>query len=185
MRRELLLGALGGLLFIPRAKADIQFAAARTRVVATAGSNSVTGSVSETNLGVLRIPAGSMGPNGAFELKALFSNTSNSNNKTIITRFTATSGTVGGGTGNIVGANTVVTTTVGTQLMAIIRNNNATNSQIGGGSGLTVPFFNSATANITYSLDTTADTFINLNGTLAVGTDTLTLVHAYVTIFHS
>jgi len=69
--------------------------------------------------------------------------------------------------------------------MWVIRNNNATNSQTLWGAQSVIPFGSSANALLAPAVDTTQDTFINLTGTLALGTETLTLVHAYAVIFPS
>jgi hypothetical protein len=152
-------------------------------VAATAGPASVTGTTGETNLAALRIPANSMGANGVVQITSLWTYPNSSNNKTMLCRYTATAGTTGGGSTNLVGANNVVTTTVNSQITQILRNNNATNSQICYGGIPTTPFGATVGPATTQAIDTTADSYININGTLALSTETLTLVHAYAVVF--
>jgi len=147
-------------------------------VVTTTGQVSLTGSTTETNMAALRIPANTMGANGVIEVKCFWSYTNSSNNKTILHRLGATSGS--GGV-SVIGS-VIVTTTASSQTMAIIRNNNAVNSQTVFASAST-PFGPSGSAPLTSSQNSAADLYININGQLAVGTETLTLVHAYAVVF--
>ena len=148
-------------------------------VAATQGQTSVTGTTAETNLASLRIPAGSMGRNGHVEVKSLWSYTNSANNKTLGGRLSATGGNISGT--SLGGA--FATTTATAQILWVIRNNNATNSQTLWGAQPVTPFGSSANALLAPAIDTTQDTFINLTGTLALSTETLTLVHAYAVVF--
>lgn len=148
-------------------------------IVTTAGSRSVTGVTAETNLAALRIPGGAMGPNGTAEITAVYSYTNSANNKTIINRISATSGQTSGVTQ--LGAS-VATTTAAAQAKWIIRNNNATNSQLTHSSTPVAPYSAVASAPIASSIDTTNDWYSNLNGILANAGETLTLLHAMLTI---
>jgi len=160
--------------------ANKAYADARPYVATTTGQVSVTGTTTETNLAVLRIPGGTMGANGIIELKTLWQFTNNSNNKTLIARFTSTSGSTAGGN---MGSPVVVTTTAASQQFHAIRNNNAANAQVMWAATGTTPFGTAASTPLTLTVDTTADSFINLNGQLAAGTDTVTLLHAYAVVF--
>jgi len=149
-------------------------------IVTTAGQSSVTGTTSETNLAALLIPGGTMGRNGFVQVAAFFSYPNNSNSKTYQIRFSTTAGGV---TGGIMGQGQNVTTTLTSQGMWIIRNNNATNAQSSyGGAGMT-PFSAIPNGPFTLAQDTTVNQYVNINGILAVGTDTLTLIHAYAVVF--
>jgi hypothetical protein len=148
-------------------------------VATTAGQVPLTGVTTETGLAALRIPGNTMGANGAAEIKCLWSYTNNANNKTITHRLSTTAGI----TGNSVGSALAVTTTATAQTLVIIRNNNATNSQVIFSPTPTTPFGSGGAAFFTLPFDTTADTYINVTGTLANAADTLTLVHAYLVVF--
>src|SRR5215469_5579749 len=137
-------------------------------VAATHGQTSVTGTTSETNLAALRIPAGSMGRNGHIEIKILWSYTNSANNKILAIR-----------------VGTTVTTTATAQTLTIIRSNNATNAQTIYSFPPTTPFGSSTLATTTTALDTTADYYLNINGQLALSTETLTLLHAYAVVYPS
>jgi hypothetical protein len=151
-------------------------------VVSSTGQNAVTGTLTETNLAVLRIPANSMGRNGAVEIKAVWTHTNNANAKTLIIRMTPTSGVIVGG---ITGGNPAPTTSASSQTYTIIRNNNATNLQTAHvGSGIT-PFGSAGSAPIVINNDTTVDNYINLNGLLANVADTITLIHVYAVIYYA
>jgi len=148
-------------------------------VAATQGQTSVTGTTSETNLAALKIPGGVLGKNGHVEIKALWSFTNSANTKTLWVRMSSTAGVTGQPSGFA-----QVTTTATAQTLSVFRNMNATNSQRAyGGGQTTAPFGSGAGADTTATSDTTQDTYINLDGTLALGTETITLVHAYAVVF--
>ena len=148
-------------------------------VAATQGQTSVTGTTTGANLAALRIPAGSMGRNGHIEVKCLWTYSNSANVKTTSVQFSQTSGSGG----SFIAGNLAVTTTASAQTLTIIRNNNATNSQTAFAPNPSTPFGSTASASLTAAIDTTADSFVNINGQLAVSTDTLTLVHAYAVVF--
>jgi hypothetical protein len=177
MKRWAALAALLGLLS-QSAEADIAFyGGGSSRVVATTGQASVTGTTAETNLASLKIPANSMGKNGVVEVVALWSYTNSANVKSLFHRLGVSPG-IGGTT--VVG--TIGSTATATaQSMVIVRNNNAANAQVAWTASLN-PFSSSTTANTTAAVDTSQDTYINITGQLAVGTETITLVHAYAVI---
>lgn len=96
------------------------------------GSNAVqashTGSLSETVLKTLTIPAGSMGPNGVIRVTYIASHTNSANNKIIRVR-------LGGLSGTIYMSDTV-TTTSSTRASRMIHNRNSQASQISFPSGV-------------------------------------------------
>jgi len=151
-------------------------------VAATQGQTSVTGTTSETNLAALKIPAGSMGKNGHVEVKCLWSYTNSANNKILAIRVGTTAGAI---VGPVAGSATTVTTTATAQTLTIIRSNNATNAQTIYSFPPTTPFGSSILANTATALDVTADFYLNINGQLALSTETLTLVHAYAVVYPS
>lgn len=183
MRRRLLFAGLGSALVVPRARADISFAATAQRLAATTGQASVTGTTSETNLGNLLIPAGALGSNGVIEIYSLWTYTNSSNNKSLILRFNTTSGAISGGT--MGGTSSVVTTTAATQMLNIIRANNSVAAQLTWNASGTFPFTTTANAPVVTNINTAANSYINLNGILALGTETITLMHAYALIFRA
>jgi hypothetical protein len=128
------------------------------------------GATTETNLLALKVPAGSMGVNGMINLKCLWGYPNNANTKTLTVRYSATSGSVSAG--GVVAAVVNVTTTVATQTEINIRNT-AANVQTMYGPNPTTPFGSSATASVATAVDTTADSYVNVNGITAVGTDTI------------
>ena len=153
-------------------------------VAATHGQTSVTGTTSETNLASLRIPAGSMGRNGHIEVKCLWSFTNSSNNKIFSIRFSQAPGAVTGQPGS----QSVATTSPTAQTLWVIRNSNATNVQsayANAGGVLLAPFGSVNATPVSGTVDTTQDAFINVNGILALSTETLTLVHAYAVVYPS
>ena len=148
--------------------------------VATAGANALTGTVSETNLAALKIPAGSLGTNGSLWISCLWSYTNSSNAKTMTIRFTSTSGATSGG---VIGTALSVTTTAAAQTLNIIRENNATNAQLSWAQAGNTPFNTGGTTATVLAVDTTQDSYINVNGTLANSGETLTLQHCSVFIY--
>lgn len=131
---------------------------------------SVTGTTSETNLATCQIPANTLGANGAIRITALWTNNNSANSKTFIEKLS----TASGGTAGTAYFSGVVTTTISENSQHIIRNANATGSQIGSAAGLIGPGA-AAGAAVTSTIDTTANAFVNFNCTLANTGDTCTL----------
>jgi len=148
-------------------------------VAATQGQTSVTGTTAETNLANFKIPANTMGKNGHIEIKTLMSYTNSANNKTLLIRLSSSQAV---GSGGLLAA-TTQSATATMQAMAVYRNNNATNSQIAYGAPIGQPFSSSTSASVTSAIDTTQDAWVNISGQLGLGTETLTLVHAYAVVF--
>jgi hypothetical protein len=131
----------------------------------------LTGTLTETNLAAVKIPANSLGPNGALRISAMFNITNNANAKIIVLRYNTTAGNT---TTNVVSS--VSQTTVGAESMQwIIRNSGATGAQTTSGSPL-FPYGTNGPAFATIAVDTAQDTYINFNGTLANVGDTITLL---------
>lgn len=135
-------------------------------------SSSHTGDTTETALATITIPAGTIGANGQVEVIALWSVTNNANSKTLKVKLGATAFT------------SVSTTSTGSfQTYTRIANRNSQASQVAMAFGAGNAFASSGGANTTAAIDTSVDTTLTLTGTLAVGTDTVTLesyiVHIY------
>jgi hypothetical protein len=180
MKRWLALAALLGLLS-QSASADIAFYPKTALYVATAGPVTLTGIVPETNMVALRIPGGSMGPNGVIEVSVLWNYTNSANSKQAVVRFNQTAGVVGGSTW---GPGLAVTTTASAQTKTIYRNNNATNVQaFFTTASPTAPFGTAATASGAGNVDTTQDAYVNISGNIVTAGETMTLVHAYAVVY--
>jgi hypothetical protein len=138
--------------------------------------------LSETNLATLRIPANSMGKNGVIQVTLLVTYTNSANTKLVLIRFNATSGVTASGQ---VGGSLSTTTTAQGQGMVFIRNTNNTAAQSHMNSAPNSPFGIIGGAPTTGSVDTTADAFININGTLANTGETITLINAIALVMPS
>lgn len=129
----------------------------------SAAPASVTGTTSETVLASVRVPAGTLGPNGAIRITSLWSYTNNADSKILFTRF---------GGSSVQGITNTTTSVMQQQI--VIRARGVTNSQItefnsAGG-------FGNATANQqTTSVDTTKDQNLTLSAVLSNVADTVTL----------
>lgn len=129
---------------------------------------SVTNTAAETNLATITIPAGLLSTTGVLRGTMLFSNNSSAGIKTSIVRLSATSGI----TGNSFYIETAASLT-GARGQFEIRNNGSLSSQIG---GITAQFGFGANALSTATINTAIASFLNIDGSLATTTDTLTLV---------
>lgn len=137
------------------------------RVIGASGvASPVTGTASETALASIIIPAGAMGANGILRITALFSYSNSANNKTLRFRF-------GNGLSGTAFFTSVLTTTAATRATMTIQNRNSASSQIG---GLTNGFLGgTSTANVTGTIDTTAQQTLSISGQLANTGETITL----------
>jgi hypothetical protein len=151
-------------------------------VVATTGPVSVTGNTVETNLAALKIPAGSMGPNGMVKLECLWTYTNSANNKTMTVRLTSAAGATSGGA---VGSAFVATASLAAQTLIIIRNNNSASSQTLWTPQPTAPYASAGAGLGTIAANTAADTYLNINGTLALGTETITMQHCMAIVSYA
>jgi hypothetical protein len=146
-------------------------------VVATAGPVTLTGIVPETVMASLRIPANSIGRNGAVQVIALWAYTNSANNKTMIARFSSSAGVTGG-----IVASVTATTSATAQTSIILHANNATNVQNFYPPAWTAPYGTANSAFNNTGFDTTADTYFNITGTVPTASETLTLQHAYAVV---
>ncbi len=126
---------------------------------------SVTGTVSETQLASIPIPANLLGANGTLRVTTFWSHTNSANNKTLRVRF--------GGASGIQYFSNIVTTTASSMDMRHIHNNNAANAQKGFQSAAS--FGATATAVVTGSVNTAAATTIYVSAQLANSGETATL----------
>ena len=149
-------------------------------VIATTGPVTQTGIITETNFAALRIPANTIGRNGLVEVRTLWSYTNSANNKTFNVRFNPTAGSIAGGA---IGPSATVTTTATAQGVSLFGNNNATNQQAYFNVPNTTPYGVSAQGVAIAGIDTTADAYVNINGSITAAGETLTLQHAAVVIF--
>ena len=171
-------------MYVPSAVAQVTLSSpARSPVIVitTVGAISITGTSNgvETNITNIKIPAGSMGTDGEVELVCLWGYTNSANNKTLVVRYSSTAGSTSGG---FFITSTVATTTVGARMVLYISNNHATNAQILSPNSGVTPFAANNAALVALAIDTTADSFINLSGTLALGTETITVQHCTATV---
>jgi len=156
-----------------------------SQYVATAGAVTLTGtgSTTETNLAALTIPGGAMGTNGQVQVNCLFSRpTSQTDAATVQFRFNPTSGsTFGGpaGTASIPAADSAA------QTLMIVSNNNSASAQVLFSGNPTAPFGAQVAAIGTLTVNTGSATYINVNGTLGITSDTLILEHCQMIVVHS
>lgn len=147
------------------------------RVIAASGAKLTnTGDTNENTLVTATIPAGSLGPNGFVRVWTLWTTTANTNTKTGRIRF--------GGTAFLGAAQTSGTGQT-MNLITIIQNRNATNSQIGGQqnhSGVGIGISGAVT---TGAIDTTADVSLTITAQCAVGTDTIDLERYFVEVCYA
>lgn len=186
MRRRLLLAAPALLAPWP-AWADIVFyypptsgsgsSNAGPRIVATTAGRVSTSSTTEALLVSLKVPANSIGANGTLEIRYITSSTG-AGLKTMTGHLSATPT---GLTGNTLVASASATNSQ--QGNWIIRANNATNAELAFAGGPLSPFSLNSGNPVTYTVDMTADSYVNLSGYCANGADTFTLEHAYVVVF--
>jgi len=130
----------------------------------------VTGTLSETILASVPIPANSMGPNGLARLTYTFTNNNSANTKTVTVRTSLTPGVTGVVT---VGLN--VTTNVSSQSVIFYRNHNST-SLNGMYNAPGQPFGTTGNpAENNPNIDSTQTIYLNITTTLTNVADSLTL----------
>jgi hypothetical protein len=138
----------------------------RQLVAASNVAASITGTLTETNLATVTIPA--LRANDQVVVVSAWSYTNSGNTKTLRIRYHTASGTSG-----TVVSNGTPTTTAAQRLNIEGGNQNATNSQswalLTGGTAAT------GTTSATTTLDTTVPTFLNFTATLADTGETITL----------
>lgn len=127
----------------------------------SAVATTVTGTTAETVLASVIVPGGLVGPNGSLRITPIWSSTNNGNAKTGSVKF-----------GGVSHAAHALASALSAGSMFTIRNRGVLNSQITyGGAPGTVQ----TVSNTTSSIDTSVDQVLQITGTLATGTDSLTL----------
>lgn len=124
---------------------------------------SVTGTLSETTLATITLPAGLMGSNGQLRITTFWNGTNSANNKTCKIKLGA----------GIVHTQVNTTSPVFTQLM-MVRNRNAANSQVCH-PAISGSFTDTATTPTTLAIDTSVATTVTLTAQLANIGETLTI----------
>jgi len=133
---------------------------------------SYTGGTGFPNLVTATVPGGLMGKNGRVRLSSLWSFTNNANAKAVFVNFGGTSFyTV-----------SPFTNTASLQLMTVITNRGAQNSQVGAPTDMTGTGAD-VNAVLTTAIDTSADQTIAFAGHIAVATDTITLESYSIELF--
>lgn len=127
----------------------------------------VTGTVNETTLATVTIPAGVMGISGGIEIRTVWSVTNSANAKTLRVRF-------GGGAGTAY-VSIGVTTSATVSDIHRIRNRGAANSQVSSFASAAGSFTTTGGAIVTSSVDTTAAVDVVITGQLANSGETITL----------
>jgi len=147
-------------------------ATARRMICSLTTATGTTNSASETNLAVCTIPANTITANGRLEVTVWPKFTGVNNTKIYAVRFSGTSGDVS--TGLLFFQVTASATALAGALQRSLWNTGATNSQmslplglIGDGNA------SSSSAYLTGSIDTTATSYINFNGSTTNSSDTL------------
>lgn len=125
----------------------------------------LTGTVTETALATITIPAAAMGTNGQVRVRAFFSNNNSANNKTMRIKF--------GGLAGTAYRISVNSTNLTQQLNATISNANSASAQTGFGTAGSDGA--SSSAPITSSVNTASDTTVVISAQLANSGDTCTL----------
>lgn len=135
-------------------------------------ASSITGTTTETALGTVTVPAGSMGANGALRITTLWSYTNSANNKTIRVRLGGLSGTPF--------TSLVPTTTAGQRIQTQIHNRNATNSQVSWPAANATTWGTHTSTATTGAIDTTAAQDVAITGQLSNTGETITLEYYLV-----
>ncbi len=149
-------------------------------------ATSPTSNTGETNHVAVLIPANTMGANGRIAVDMIVKCIGTAGTKTMTTRFSTSSGDVA--TGTIIGGGaTFASTTLFFQTSSgtmSIRNAGATNSQIyGATSNIGQSFGTSTNAINTAAVDTTANTYININLAVSNGADSIQVLSYAVTFY--
>lgn len=127
----------------------------------------VTGTTSETTLGSVIIPGGSMGANGIIRATVLFSYTASSNNKTLRVRL--------GGLAGTAFHQIVPTTSSFHQAVIMIRNRNSITSQVSAPALNNTSFTVASGTLATGSINTADNQTLVITGQLANTSETITL----------
>lgn len=140
-------------------------------IAQSAVAQSVTGTLTETTLATITIPASALGANGQAEIVTLWSVTNSANNKTLKIKF-----------GGSLVLSTTLTTTSSDQIYTRIANRNGAASQVSQATSNSNGFGTSGTVT-TLAIDTTADVPVVITGTLANTGETITLESYIVKIY--
>jgi len=133
-------------------------------------ASSITGTLTETSLATVNLPANTIGANGQVRIRAYWTCTNSANSKTLRIRFGTT------GISSTAIASNAVTTIASAMMLADVLNLNATNSQntfaetARGSDGLVTTLF------ATSAIDTTVSENFYFTGQLANTGETITLV---------
>lgn len=131
-----------------------------------------TGDTNETTLATVTIPAGAMGANGQIEIETLWSYTNSGNNKNFKVKF-----------GGVSFTNATATTTATAQTLTRIANRNSAASQVGFVASSSNGLGTSTGSVVTANVDTSADVTLLITGSLALGSETITLESYIVKLF--
>lgn len=134
------------------------------------GTAIVTGTTAETNLATISLPAGFMSANGGLRTTLLSStNAGTTNLKTVNARLSTSSGVSGSG---FISLGNSSSSSTGSAIMIPFYNQNNTSVQRAIGTG--IPSYGTSGV-ISMAVATASPIFINITGTLAVGTDSISL----------
>lgn len=141
---------------------------ARTPLVFASGvAVPLTGSVAETTLASITVPAGSMGINGWIDIETIWSVNNDASAKSMIIKF--------GGTGGTAFLNANIASTAQCRNYTSIQNRGSASSQVGGSSAVGNGWGATAGGNTTAAINSAADVSLLIRGTLADSADTITL----------
>ena len=149
------------------------------RILGQSGLNvALTGTVAETKLASVLVPAGAMGTNGLIRAESVWSNNNSANNKTRFTRFGATDDVAGTSFNGI-----AQTTYIQHSSCVTISNSNSQSVQFGWfTTGLPGAPGNGSAAGTAGAINTAASSYLVFSGTLANSGDTMTLQAWFVTL---
>lgn len=163
---------------------SVNFGAGGTmpRVVAVSGTAPapITGVIGETNLVAVKIPANTLNANGMIRITALYKYTGTTGSKTPTIRFGTSSGAI---TGTVYYSSAASSASLSQWAMPIIAAANSTSAQVGAPSNL-ASFIASNTTISTSTVNTTSDSWINLNCALAGAGDTATVSYYLVEVIN-
>jgi hypothetical protein len=143
-------------------------------IAASGAAVAAPADANEDTLATITLPANSMGPNGWVEIWTLWTFTGSTNAKTMRVKF--------GGT-NFLARQNATAANVRQQNVTIIRNRNATNSQVSPPSNDTTDGVSTGVgAVVTANIDTTAAVTILITGQKASSGETLQLEGYYVKV---
>jgi len=142
--------------------------ASRIQILGCSGqAQSITGTLTETVLASVKVPANAPGTKGLVRVGSVWSYTNNSNTKTTRVRYAQAVG--------IAGTQLFILAATTTGAVVDLRYlfwNNATNAQKGSAGANAV---GTAISLNTFAIDSTQDSYLSFTGQLGVNTDTITL----------